>query len=141
MAEAVCVPQCKRLRIGLWSERVSVAKRSEPPCGIDRASPTAIISGSPLRFTGGGLNLLRNPLTQVLTLHSVLIGALVFRLLVQERESAIIPFIACLVRAKTRLEAGWICASATASWTRAAGAICLQTLETRHATLGGIQPW
>lgn len=141
VAEAVGVPQCKRLRIGLWSERVSVAKRSDPPCGIDRASPTPIISGSPLCFVGGGLNLLRTPLTQVLALHTVLIGALVFRLLVQERESAIVPFVARLVRAKTRLEAGGICASAAARWTRAAGAICLQTLENRHPTLGGIQPW
>lgn len=140
VAEAVCVPQCMQLRIGLRSERVSVAKRSDPPCGIHRASPTPIVSGSPLCFTGRGWSLLRAPLTQVLALHSVLIGALVFRLLVQERESAIIPFVARLIRAKTRLEAGRICARAAASWTRAAGAICLQAFETRHPTLGGIQP-
>lgn len=143
VAEAVGVPQCKRLRVGLQSERVSVAKRSDPPRVIDWASPTPIISGSPLRFTRGGLglNLRRTPLTQVLAQHSVLIGVLVFRLLVQERESTFIPFIARLVRSKTRLEAGRICASAAASWTRAAGAICLQTLQTRPPTLGGIQPW
>lgn len=86
------------------------------------------------------MNLASPPLPDSLALHRILIGVLVLRLLVQERERAIVIFIAGLVRAKTRSEAGCVCSRAAASWTGAASAISLQVVQTGHPTSGSVQP-
>lgn len=106
---------------------------------IDGASPTPVVSGSPLGFSRGGLglNLPGPPLPPALALHRVLVGVVVFRFLVQEREGAVVIFVAGLVGDKTRSEAGRVCAGAAASWTGAAGAVRLQVLQTGRPTSCG----
>lgn len=132
VAQGVGVSQC----VGLWSERVSAAKSSEPPRVIDGASPSPVISGPPRGFSGGGwkLNLPSPPRPPAVALRRVLIGVVVFRLLVQVREGAavVVVFVAGLVRDETRSEAGPVRAGAAAGRTGADGAVHLQVLQAGH---------
>lgn len=47
VVESVCLSEGERLRIGLWSERVSVGKRCSPPSVRDGAPRTPVLPGSP----------------------------------------------------------------------------------------------
>lgn len=112
-------------------------KRCDPASVTDGAPPTPVVSLSPRQLTRGGLqlDLPRSPLPHVLALQWVVVGFVVLRFLIQKRESALF-FITGLIRTKIRLEAGFS-VSATVSWIRAVGAICLQT---GHPTVGSVQP-
>lgn len=118
VAQVVSVSQGERLQSGLRSEGISAAKRSDALYVTDQDFPTAVVSGPPLRFARRGLcfNLSRLSLPQALSLHRVLIGVLVLRLLLQERERDFIFFVGIFVRSKTGLKAGGFCVATFVSW-------------------------
>lgn len=118
VAQVVSVSQGERLQSGLRSERVSVAKRSDALYVADQDFPTPVVSGPPLRFArrGLGFHLPRLSLPEALSLHRVLVGVLVLRLLLQERERDVVFFIGVFIGPKTRLKAGGFCVAAFVSW-------------------------
>lgn len=84
------------------------------------------------------MNLPHSPLPHILAIRWVVVGVLVLRFLVQKRERTVC-FITGLIRTKIGLEGGFS-VSDVVRWIRAAGAICLQILQTGDPTVGSIQP-